>query len=220
MKKVPKSKIINDKDILCDSLSKEDLEGEIWKDVVGYDGTHSVSNLGRVKRENRHDSKGRLLKEKILKRSYWISKNGYIEAAKVSIGKNGKHTTKSVPILVAESFIGEIKDGFCVIHKDKNIRNDNVKNLKIGTYSNSLKIDYKKRVKKDWGFGVAGNIGKNKIVEQLDLNGNVIKEFDSLGAIERALKIKKQPISAICRGRWKDKPHYTAYGYRWRFKKI
>jgi len=145
-----KSRIINDKDILCDSQSIEDFKGEIWKDIEGYDGTHCVSNFGRVKRESRYDTKGRLLKAKILKRSYYISR-GYLEGAKVTFGADNKITTRAVSILVAKSFIGEIKDGYCVIHKDKNIRNDNLYNLKIDTYSVSLKTDYKKHVKSDWG---------------------------------------------------------------------
>ena len=30
----------------------ENLEGEIWKDVVGYEGLYQVSNKGRVKSNN------------------------------------------------------------------------------------------------------------------------------------------------------------------------
>ena len=32
-----------------ENLSLEDMEGEVWKDVVGYEGLYQVSNLGRVK---------------------------------------------------------------------------------------------------------------------------------------------------------------------------
>jgi hypothetical protein len=204
--------------MLVDVLSLEDLEGEIWKDVIGFDGSHSVSNFGRVKRETRYDTIGRLLKSKILKRQYWIGKDGFLDGAKVTLGAEDKVITKAVSILVAESFLGEIPKGFCVVHLDKNIKNDCVDNLKITTYSESLTRDYSQFNKYDWGFGVKGNEGRNKVVEQLDLEGNVIAEFESLGEIERKLNFKKQPISDICRGRWKDKPHYTAYGFRWRFK--
>lgn len=220
MKKVPKSRIISKHELLCDLQCIEDLEGEIWKDIIGFDGTHSVSNFGRVKRETRHDTKGRLLKAKILKRNYYISKDGYLCGAKVTFGADNKTITSSVSILVAQSFIGEIKEGYCVVHKDKIISNDYLENLKIDTYSESVKLDYKKHIKEDWGFGLAGNIGRNKTVEQLDLEGNVLKEFESLGDIERKLGFKKSVISNMCRNRWKDKPHYTAYGYRWRFKQI
>ena len=34
---------------IYENLSLEDMEGEIWKDVVGYEGIYQVSNLGRIK---------------------------------------------------------------------------------------------------------------------------------------------------------------------------
>lgn len=206
--------------VLADVLSLEDLEGEIWKDIIGFDGSHSVSNFGRVKREQRYDTMGRLLKTKILKRTYCIGKDGFVDNAKVTFGADGKVLSKAVSLLVAQAFIGEIPQGHCVVHLDKNVKNDMLENLKITTYSESLKRDYSQYNKYDWGFGIKGNEGRNKIVEQLDLDGNVIAEFKSLGEIERELNYKKQPISDMCRGRWKDKPHYTAYGCRWRFKHI
>lgn len=203
---------------ICDDLRLEDLPNEIWRDVVGFDGSHSVSNFGRVKREQRYDTKGRLLKPKILKRTYCIGKDGFKDNAKVSFGANDIVVNKAVSILVAESFLGEIKDKHCVIHIDKDVTNDKLENLKIGTYSESLELDYKTKAKRDWGFGKVGNIGRNKKVIQIDLEGNIVAEFESLGEIERTLNFSKHPIADMCRGRWKDKPHYTCYGYRWKYK--
>lgn len=201
---------------LCDNLLLEDLDGEIWKDVVGFDGSHFVSNYGRVKRGQRYDILGRLLNEKILKRQYWIAPNGHLQSAKVSFGIDAKTYTKAVSILVAEAFLGEVPKGYCVIHLDKNVKYDFVENLKISTYSESLQRDYAQFSKYDWGFGIVGNKGRNKIVEQLDLKGNVIKEFESIGAVVKQLGYKKSVISAHCNNRYKS--HYTAYGFRWRFK--
>ena len=31
------------------NLSLEDMEGEIWKDIEGYEGLYQVSNMGRIK---------------------------------------------------------------------------------------------------------------------------------------------------------------------------
>lgn len=204
--------------VLADVLSLDDLDGEIWVDMLGFDGVYSVSNLGRVKREFRYDTTGRALKPKILKRSYWINKKGFVTGAKVTFGYEGEMYNKSVSILVAEAFWGEIPSDKCVVHKDKNVKNDALTNLAILSYSESLKIDYKKGVKTDWGFGIVGNIGKGKIVQQIDEKGNVINEFSSIGEIEQKLGYKKSVISDMCRNRWKTKPHYRAYGFRWRFK--
>lgn len=202
---------------ICDNLDIEDLPDEVWRDIIGFDGSHFVSNYGRVKREQRFDTKGRLLKAKILKRNYGVSKKGYKKNAKVGFGAEDRSVNKYVSILVAESFLGDIPDGFCVVHLDKDVTNDKLENLKITTYTESLKIDYQRGKKSDWGFGVRGNIGKSKKVLQLDKNGNVIAEFESLGEIQKKLNFNKQPISNMCNGRWRNKPHYTVYGYKWRF---
>jgi len=205
--------------MLADVLSLEDLDKEIWKDIIGFDGSHSVSNFGRVKREQRYDTIGRLLKTKILKRTYCIGPDGFLDNAKVTFGADGKVKTKAVSLLVAEAFIGEIPKGMCVVHLDKNIRNDTLENLKITTYSESLKRDYSQYNKYDLGFGTKGNEGRNKFVEQLDLEGNVIAEYESIGEIVKKFGFKKSVISAQCNNRY-NKPHYTAYGSRWRFKHI
>ena len=205
-------------DNICDNLNLDDLPNEVWRDIVGFDGSHSVSNYGRVRREQRYDTKGRLLKSKIIKRSYYVDKKGFIQSAKVTFGAENRVVTKAVSILVAESFIGEIGDKNCVIHINKNKKDDRLENLKVSTYSESLKIDYKTKNKKDWGFGEAGNVGRNKEVLQIDLDRNVVAEFKSLGEVQKKLKYCKHTISNMCNGRWKDKPHYTLYGFRWRFK--
>ena len=204
--------------MLADVLLLDDLEGGIWVDMLGFDGVYSVSNYGRVKREFRYDTKGRTLKAKILKRNYWINKKGFMTGAKITFGYEDIIYSKAASIIVAEAFFGEIPKDKCVVHKDKNIRNDALENLAILPYSESLKIDYKKGIKTDWGFGIVGNIGKGKIVQQIDEKGNVVNEFSSLGEIEQKLGYKKSVISDMCRNRWNNKPHYRAYGFRWRFK--
>lgn len=40
----------------------ENLEGEIWKDIEGFEGYYKVSNLGRVKRKYFRNGKTRILK--------------------------------------------------------------------------------------------------------------------------------------------------------------
>ena len=47
---------------------------EIWKDIKGYEGVYQVSNMGRVKRLNTCDSIGRMVEERVLKKS---NNNGY-----------------------------------------------------------------------------------------------------------------------------------------------
>ena len=62
-------------------LSLEDLEGEEWRDVVGYEGLYKVSNYGRIKSlprfcKNKYNSffkkeKIKKLSQKNKKEKYW-----------------------------------------------------------------------------------------------------------------------------------------------------
>lgn len=52
---------------------------------------------------------------------------------------------------------------------------------------------------------------KKKIIQK-DLDGKIIKIWDSIADIERNMNIKSSNISAICKGLRK-----TAKGYRWEY---
>lgn len=79
--------------------------GEIWKDVIGYEGKYMVSNLGRVKSLERTCKRSygyiRIVPEIILKQTKRT--DGYRD---VALRKNGKRITKTVHRLVLEAFRG------------------------------------------------------------------------------------------------------------------
>ena len=112
----------------------QDLEGEIWKPIVGYEGYYEVSNKGRVKS---------LRNNIILKQS--VSKNGYY-CVRLSI--NNKPKTFFVHQVVYETFIGKRPKGHvkgdskkCMVinHKDENPLNNCAENLEvISHYENVL----------------------------------------------------------------------------------
>ena len=83
----------------------EDLEGEIWADIEGYDGDYQESNYGRTKSL-------KFGKEKILRPS--VNKNGYLT---VCLSKNNKKKTCRVHRLVAKYFIPNPKNLPEVNHK-------------------------------------------------------------------------------------------------------
>lgn len=98
----------------------KDLDGEIWRDVEGYDG-YQVSNLGNVK-SFKHCNKGRLLKPSL--------RNGY---SFVQFGQHGKCV--NIHRLVAETFIPNLLNKPCVNHIN-GIKSDNrVENLEWCTPS-------------------------------------------------------------------------------------
>jgi len=92
------------------------MEQEIWKDVVGYEGAYKVSNYGNIISMIR-------IVEKTMKPKLNVV-TGYKH-----VGLKGK--TKSVHIIVAESFLGfkQCKGKLCINHIDGNKTNNNVDNL-------------------------------------------------------------------------------------------
>jgi hypothetical protein len=135
---------------------------EIWKDVVGYEGTYQVSNIGRIKSL-------KFNKEKILKQP--INKNGYCA---VCLCFEGKQKLKQVQQIVAQSFLGHKPCGHkLVIDHINDIKTDNkVENLQIvtqrfnicktqGKYSSQYKGVHWNKKRKKWRTAIYIN-GKLK----------------------------------------------------------
>ena len=107
---------------------------EIWKDVVGYEDTHEVSSVGRVRRKpgcicNYKDGRKKVLKSKILK-----DKNKNAREVRVDLVNNDGKKTVLVHRLVAQAFLKEDIENTIVNHKDGNPRNNKVENLEWCDY--------------------------------------------------------------------------------------
>ena len=99
-------------------------EIEVWKDVVGYEGSYQVSNKGNVRSVERRNSRGYRLAGRILKPGH--DNDGYLH---VVLCKNGKRKTTTVHRLVAEAFIPNPESLPQVNHIDEVKDNNNVENL-------------------------------------------------------------------------------------------
>lgn len=109
---------------------------EEWRDVVGYEGFYMVSSEGRVKSLDRvvaHKGFPRRLHGRYIKPAYTT---GY---PRISLSKNGVWISKSIHILVAESFIGTRPAGLLVDHIDRNCNNNQVDNLRYVTFSENTR---------------------------------------------------------------------------------
>jgi hypothetical protein len=82
---------------------------EIRKDVIGYEGIYSVSNLGRVKKNRgKRNSTEFIIKP-------WQVARGYLA---IRLYKNGSGTSVKVHKLVASAFLGQRPEGMQINHKD------------------------------------------------------------------------------------------------------
>jgi hypothetical protein len=110
------------------NFSLEDMEGEIWKDIEGYEGYFKISNLGRVlaldRKIIRSDGKKNKFKSRILKNH--ISKRGYYVT---DVRINNLRKTFYIHRLIAINFIPNPLNKKQVNHKDSNPLNNSINNL-------------------------------------------------------------------------------------------
>jgi hypothetical protein len=99
---------------------------EVWKDIIGYEGTYKISSNGRVMSLKRPKVK----KDKVLE-SY-LSSEGYYT---VKLTKDGKCKSHKVHKLVAINFLNHTPCGYIEVvdHKDNNKHNNSVDNLQLIT---------------------------------------------------------------------------------------
>ena len=88
-------------------------EGEIFKDVEGYEGIYTISNYGRL-----FNTKKEL--------KPYLLNNGYYSCI---LCKDGNRKNKTIHQLVAKHFVEGYKEGLVVNHKDLNKTNNHYSNL-------------------------------------------------------------------------------------------
>ena len=177
---------------------------EIWKDVKGFEGIYQVSNLGRIKGLKRISKDHRYLPERILSGSLYS--NGYIV---VKLRYNGMLKRTSIHRLVAEHFIPNPNKYPCINHKDENKRNNKVENLEwcsqkynsnYGTGNQRRRKTYKKKY--------------SKKIRQYTLNGDFVREYDSIADASFYSGAQKSEICSCCK---RVKNCISAKGYLWRY---
>ena len=168
---------------------------EVWKDIKGYEGLYQVSNMGKIK--SLKFSHGN--KEKILKGNK--EKFGYLV---VTLYKNKGRKNFKIHRLVAETFIPNPKNLPQVNHIDGNKQNNRIDNLEWCTAKENTNHAHK--------TGLANNDNSKIKVKQYDLNGNFIREWDSITDIEKSLNIDKSSVVKVCKHK-----RNQAGGYVWKY---
>lgn len=193
--------------------SLEDIDGEIWKDVVGYEGQYMVSNYSRVKSLNKVvnavNGFTSTKKSKVLKQ--------ILNACYLGISFSNKNKIKRVMIhrIVAEAFIPNPENKKTVNHVDGNKLNNSIANLEWATYSENIKHAYKMGLSKPnptnkGKFGIL-HANSKKIVR---IKGAEIKRYDSISDAFRETGISVSQIATVCRG---YRNRTSAGGYGWAF---
>jgi len=173
----------------CLNTSINDYDGEIWFDVPEWEGFYKISNFLRLKSVRRNKIKP----PRINCKSYFDT----------SFHTNGHPKYYIYSRLIALIFVPNPKNKPEVNHKN-GIRWDN-------RPSNLEWSDAKGNI--DHAINTLGSTNR-KTVLQLDLNGNLIKEWKSLGEIENELGYSSGNICIVCN----KKNAYTAYGFKWEYK--
>lgn len=201
------------------------MKKEIWKDIIGYEGTYMVSNLGNVKSldriidvVNKNGSYKRFIKGTSINTR--LNNRGYVM---IDLKINGGKVTKLLNRIVAETFIDNPNSLPQVDHIDGNKQHNESSNLEWVTQSENIKRAHltglnkiseesKLRLSKNV-TGIAPKDRKKEVI-QMDLSDNEIARFESLISTSKALDIDRTSIRDAITGRRGAK---TAKGFKWKF---
>ena len=176
---------------------------EVWKDIVNYEGFYQVSNLGRVRSLDRYDNRGIFHESQIIKPKQHPC--GYYG---IGLWKEGKQSQFLIHRLVAQAFIPNENDLPDINHRNEDKTDNRVANLEWCDHIYNMR------------FGTRGERCRKKAdchaVVQMDMEGNVIAEFEAIKVAARVVGINNaETITKCCKG---ARP--SAGGYKWKYKTV
>ncbi len=150
----------------------ENVNEEIWKDIIGYEGHYQISNLGNVKSIERKVSNGksfRIVKEMIRASQFDKDKYHIVNLCKNKIGKCFKNHR-----LVAIHFIPNPKNLPQVNHIDGNKTNNHFLNLEwVSNRENSCHRQKKQNTSSKY-IGVHFNKSEKKWFSRIKIENKTI----------------------------------------------
>lgn len=133
------------------TFSNIEIENEIWKPLIDYEGYYEISNLGRIRKAS-------------TKRIRKISHTKLY--SHILLSKNGQHKTRRIHRLVAETFLPKIKGKNDVNHINGNKNDNRVENLEWVTRRENNLHAYRVLKRKP---SLLGHVPWNKKINQKDI---------------------------------------------------
>lgn len=160
------------------------MNDEEWRDVVGYEGSYQVSDIGRVKSVPRvykmKDGRRKNIKKEIIMK-FDIDKDGYF---KIGLREKGKQRNFFIHRLVAQAFIKNPENKPQVNHIDGIKTNNSITNLEWVTHQeNRTHAAENGLVPDQWGCknpNVKISESKVRIIRELNKKGVKYSEISEI----------------------------------------
>lgn len=193
-------------------LEKISLNGEEWRDVVGYEGLYAVSNFGRVVSYERDvfvkkRNCTKHIHPKIFKPYISLRYKGagyYV----VNLSSHGHRDIYYLHRLIAEAFIPNPDNKPCIDHIDRNPLNNSISNLRWCTHTENMNNE---NTRKQFSKSAKGNPKPTRYIPIVGIKDNIVVKFANY---TDAQKSGFHP-SAICRCCKGKQPHHK--GYKWMY---
>lgn len=185
-------------------MNEYNIQEEVWKDVVGFEGYYQVSCLGMVRSVDRllTYSNGKIANHKGRVLRYTPDKQGYL---KVGLNKNDKVVSRRIHRLVATAFIDNELLKREVNHIDGNKQNNTITNLEWCTPSENNIHAIKTGLRTGSGNGSheGEKNGRSKLSES---DVVAIREMRSKGIVYREIakifSISTQQAWGVAKGKY------------------
>lgn len=191
-------------------MNRNSIVYETWKEIPNYEGIYEISTRGFI----------RTISKRLQKTPY-ITNKGYLA---IDLYKNKKRKKHLIHRLIAETFISNPNNYPCVNHKDGNKLNNDINNLEWCTQKYNMQEAARLGLLNTWcgklfgknhpNYKFRGKWKTQKPIYQCDLEGVILKRFNSCEEAKRETNIEASHISECCNNKRK-----TAGGYIWKYEK-